>query len=103
MNPNHLEATHERWERGFLVECTVRLEGNAVDLPEWGTIKTLHVFERPELPAELASPHLRSLRAVRLYGSEAFATRARTTLARVANRVMRVRHVERPVDAIWLR
>jgi uncharacterized protein (TIGR02996 family) len=102
MNPNHLETTHERWEKGFLVECTVRLTGTATDCLEWSMVKSLHVFELPDFPAELASPNFRSLRNVYLYGSNSFAERGRTAVAR-GNRPVSVIHIERPESSVWLR
>lgn len=95
VNPTKAKTVDERWEKGFLTECTVRLSGEAVDCLEWATVQTLHVFESPGSPAELASPHFTSLRAVFLYGSDQFAAAARTLLASIGDRTLRVTHVWR--------
>ena len=91
----NLEAIDERWDKGFLVECTARLSGATADCLEWATVQTLHVYEQQESPDELASPRLSSLQKVLLYGSDEFAERARALLSKARDRNLRVTHVER--------
>lgn len=55
----------QRWDRGFLTEATVLLEGLHVDLPDLATLEQIDVVFSPATPLELASPHMRSLREVR--------------------------------------
>lgn len=93
VNPHHVERTNERWEKGFVAECTVRLSSEAAGFLEWATVQTLHLFEGPE-PLGLLSPHLISLRSVLIYGSNGFAERAKLLLASHGNRTVRVAHVD---------
>lgn len=55
-----------RWERGFVSEASVVLEGLHVDLPALATLRSLEVLFSPAAPLELASVHMKSLRDVRM-------------------------------------
>ena len=83
-------TVHEQWEKGFLVECTVRLSGTTVDCEAWATVRTLHVFAQPELPGELASPHFGALREVFVYETYQLTDEARTLLDALEARGVRV-------------
>ncbi len=83
-------TVHEQWEKGFLVECTVRLSGTTVDCEAWATVRTLHVFAQPELPGELASPHFGALRAVFVHETYQLTDEARTLLDALEARGVRV-------------
>ncbi len=53
------------WEKGFLVECRATLDGTLVDEPSWATVRALEIGNRAdEVPLELLSPQLRSLREI---------------------------------------
>ncbi|MFO0595201.1 MAG: hypothetical protein U0228_07850 [Myxococcaceae bacterium] len=54
------------WRHGFLVSAAVRLSGHRVDEPSWATVEDLLVMVSNFTPYELASPWLKSLRAVRV-------------------------------------
>ncbi len=64
LNPIVMPSGLQRWERGFLTEATVVLEGLHVDVPDLATLRRLEVVFSPAAPLELASPHMRSLREV---------------------------------------
>jgi uncharacterized protein (TIGR02996 family) len=55
---------HEKWERGFLSEASLLLEGLHVDTPDLATLEKVEVLYSPAAPLELSSPHMRSLREV---------------------------------------
>jgi uncharacterized protein (TIGR02996 family) len=55
---------HERWDRGFLTEATLILEGLHVEVPDLATLEKVEVLFSPAAPTELASPHMRSLKEV---------------------------------------
>lgn len=61
----------QKWERGFLTEGAVLLQGDLVDVPDWATLKRLEVIFNGVPPRELASPHFRSLQEVSLAPLEA--------------------------------
>lgn len=94
MSMHRRDRIEERWEKGFLTECTVRFSGATVDCLEWATVHTLRVFEGDEAPAELASPKLISLRTVLLSGTRDFADRARALVASLPGRGITVTHVD---------
>ena len=54
------------WRGGFLVACEAQLNGTLAGEPSWATVERLAVHYDGHEPRELASPHLRSLRAVSL-------------------------------------
>lgn len=56
----------DSWRDGFLSAAHVRLWGDRVDEPSWATVERLVLHWRRSSPRELASPHLRSLVALRL-------------------------------------
>lgn len=61
----------EQFERGFLVGCTARLIGDTVGCAEWATVQRLELVGAGAwAPTELGSPHMRSLREVRLTAAD---------------------------------
>lgn len=54
----------EKWERGFLSEASLLLEGLHVDTPDLATLEKVEILYSPAPPLELASPHMRGLREV---------------------------------------
>ena len=56
----------DEWRSGFLVSAAARLVGERTGDSGWATVEKLVVVLGPQPPLELASPHLRSLREVRL-------------------------------------
>lgn len=57
-------AGTDRWEKGFLVECTARLDGSQANNPAWATVKRLTVALTSGRPTELAGRWMPSLTEV---------------------------------------
>jgi uncharacterized protein (TIGR02996 family) len=63
---DNVVAGTDAWQDGFLAAAHVRLWGDRVEEPSWATVERLVLHWRHSAPRELASPHLRSLVALRL-------------------------------------
>lgn len=59
-----LVAGTDRWDKGFVVACTARLDGSQASNPAWATVKRLAVALTPGRPTELAGKWMRSLTEV---------------------------------------
>lgn len=57
-------AGTDRWEKGFLVACTARLDGSQATNPAWATVKRLAVALTSGRPTELAGRWMTSLTEV---------------------------------------
>lgn len=64
LEPMVLQPNPQSWERGFLTEASLLLEGLSFDVPDLATLRRVEVLSTPAVPTELASPHMRSLREV---------------------------------------
>ena len=64
LEPMVMPMTPQVWERGFLTEGSLLLEGLHADVPDLATLRRVEVLSTPATPSELASPHMRSLREV---------------------------------------
>ncbi len=54
------------WENGFLVECSLTLDGRLRDEPSLATLRTVRLLNREtDVPLELLGPHCRAVREVR--------------------------------------
>jgi uncharacterized protein (TIGR02996 family) len=82
----------ERWEKGFLVQCTARLPGVTAACRDWAMVHTLHLFEGPVSLGEVGSPHFTSLKRVFLYGSDLFAEQATALFPSSPRRTVQVVH-----------
>lgn len=83
----------ERWDRGFLAACTVRLDGTLVDCPAWATVESIGVYESDVAPAELGSAWFTSLRDVWVVGSPAFAGKVQSVV-HTRHPALRIKHVD---------
>lgn len=83
----------ERWDKGFLSACTVRVSGTRVDCPAWATVESIGVYEGPGEPLELGSKWLVSLREVWVAGSPTFAGKVQA-LVKERHPALRVAHVD---------
>jgi len=64
---DNVVAGTDAWREGFLYAAHVRLWGDRVDERSWATVERLVLHWRGVQPLELASPHLSSLRALKLF------------------------------------
>jgi hypothetical protein len=64
---DNVVAGTDAWREGFLCAAHVRLWGDRVDELSWATVERLVLHWREVRPRELASPHLSSLRALKLF------------------------------------
>lgn len=64
---DNVVAGTDAWREGFLSAAHVRLWGDRVDERSWATVERLVLHWRGVQPLELASPHLSSLRALKLF------------------------------------
>lgn len=83
----------ERWDKGFLTACTVRLQGALVDCSAWATVESLGVYEGEGEPTDLRSPWFTSLREVWVVGAPAFAGKVQA-LVHERHPALRVAHVD---------
>lgn len=64
LEPMVMPMTPQVWERGFLTEASLLLEGLHGEVPDLATLRRVEVLSTPATPAELASPHMRALTEV---------------------------------------